>query len=112
MDLSVLDFVVCTLGVGITTAKDFYDEGNKFQNSEEDFDAKRYFKKNKWDFIFYFLGGIGSLFVKDLIFQAMNLPKTNLNLSIDYGSSLIAGLVGSFVLGGFIDQGKKIKWKR
>jgi len=111
MNLSVLDFIVNILGIAIIIAYDFKVEGDKYEESKEDFNFKLYAKKNVFDFVFYLLGGLGGLFAKGLIFAAMNLPHTDLNLAVDYSSSLLAGLVGSFVLGSFIDQARKFKKK-
>jgi len=109
--LNSWDIILALGGIAFIISKDFKEEGDKFQDTEEDFNVKRYFKKNYWDFIFYLIGGLGGLFCKSLIFSVMGLSDTITNNLLSYGGSMLSGALGSFVLGAFVDQGRKIKIK-
>lgn len=68
-------------------------EGDKFQDKRKDFDSKKYFHKNKWDFLFYVLCGLVMLSVKSVVRNYIGLEGIT-----DMGLSCMCGLLGSVVI--------------
>ena len=68
-------------------------ESDKFEDTKENFNEKKYFRKNKWDFLFYVLSGLVMLTVKSIVRDYIGLEGIT-----DMGLSCMCGLLGSVVI--------------
>lgn len=77
-------------------------ESDNFDKTKEDFDDKKFVRKNKFDFMFYIVAGFICLTIKNIINEHIGVEGFT-----DHGLSCMSGLLGSFIIEGLFKLKRK-----